>query len=516
MLSHLSTLIALPTAAQTGATATSDITTLVLSTDMAFVLSQAEANTIASFSSIAPQPFSINSGAVSYNGPLNPLGSSTPLSFGVQGDAIGTGISVNMQLTASVTVNSTTYPGPVPFVAIPYAFQLQEQSLAVSTATQNQLTYLSKTYGTNNFEPTYWGLDLGKLTIPTQPAPTGWAAADWQALCTALQAQLNVSPLPNCQLTLLQGISPSGSQTGWNYGPTSWICFNVPPIDSTCQPAIVYAFMVDNTAMVPSPASGFQGIQLFNGAGGNANAMMIVSGQRVLNDMVPALMPPSALKAAASIGVTVSNTESGLQQYNITDGAMSANGTYLVAMGTTSQSKEYVAFRYNTNASAITTAVANLNWGVPENGLNQQLICSGSYTISGSTGGNQNGWQFGVPQAIFNWSIAGVMAVTGTGVVSFATKPSQFPPSFPNTPANISGSDYGWWTDPPGLAPTLVPSSALAWGTAASNQDTGNFCQGSTNGQVNLFAFPGGALYQDAVGGINRANNMILNLTYLF
>ena len=513
MLSHLSTLIAVPAATQTGAGATADITSLTISTDMAFVLNQAEANTIANFSSVAPQPFTIANGTVTYDGELNPLGSSSPISFGVQGDAIGTGISVSMQLTAGATVNNHAYAGPISFVAIPYAFQLQEQSLALSTAAQNQLTYLSKAYG-NNFQSTYWGLDLGKLTIPTQPAPAGWAAADWTALCTALQDQLNASPLPNCQLTLLQGITPNGNQTGWNYGPTSWCCFNVPPLDSTCQPAIVFAFMVDNTSMAPSPTSGFQQVQLFNAASGGANALLVVAGHIVLSNLVPALMPAAALQAAAEIGVTVSTTGNGLEQYNISNGTVSAAGSGLAYAGSTTQKNQYSSFRYFTTASATTTTSASVGFGAPENGLNQQLIASGSYTISGSTGGNQDGWQFSVPQAIFTWSICGVMQVTGTGVVSFATK-SQFPPSFPNTPANISGSDYGWWTSPPGLAPTLVPSSALAWGTAASNQISGRFCQGSTNGQVNLFAFPGGALYQDAVGGINQANNLILNLTYV-
>jgi hypothetical protein len=113
--------------------------------------------------------------------------------------------------------------------------------------------------------------------------------------------------------------------------------------------------------------------------------------------------------------------------------------------------------------------------------------------------------------AAFAWSISAVMQVTGTGVVSFGSV-SQ---SFPNTPENASGSNFAWWTKPPGSAATLIPSSALNWGTAASSFIAPRFCQSGVAGQLNLFAFPGGALYQTAVGGINKNDNLVLNLTYV-
>lgn len=518
MISHQSTRQNLPAAIKEGIAA--DITTVALAElDLAFALDETELNVIASLNALPAQPISLSTSTVAFSGTLMPMDPAGALSCGVVGGAVASGVVATMLLTGTATVNGNSYTAPFTFQVLPYAFALEEQGQVLSTATQDQLDYLVATYGAY-FQSCCWGLDYSELTfLSAPPAPAGWAAADWTDFCQALQAELTGSPIPNGQITLMQGIVPNGQATQWNFGPTAWCCFNVPPLDDTCQPAVIFGFMVSNHAMSATAAGDFQSVRLFSPAT-PPNALLLASSGIVIGDMVPQLMPMSNLQAAAQIAVTVSaNGDTGLETYDITQNVMTASSTTPAGgwpigfAGSTQQQNQVFMLHYDTYAYGNTVTASGLAFAAPDNGLNQQLVASGSYTVSGSTSGNQLSWQFTVPQAIFSWSIAGAMQVSSGGIVSFQVVAES--PSFPDEPENNANSDYGWWTSPPGYAPTLVPTSALAWGDSASAVIQDSFCAANTNGQFNLFAFPGGSMWQDASGGINQSNNMVLNLTYV-
>ena len=413
-----------------------DIASIALAQlDLAFLLEESEANLIVGLNALPAQPLAFTAPSVTFSGTLTPTPMTGALSCGTVGGTVASGVIANLSLSGTATVNGNNYATPFTFAVLPNAFLLEEQA-TMSAPAQAQLSYLETTYG-NIFQSCSWGLDYGELTfLAAPPMPDGWAAADWAAFSTALQTSLIATPIPNGQVTLMQGITPDPQSAQWNYGPTAWCCFNVPPYDDTCQPALVFGFMVSNHPMPSTPASDFQAVQLFTTT--PPNALIIASSGIVIGEMVPQIMPFGALQSAAQFAVTVAQTDTpGSEQYNLLPNVMTAGSTTPASgwpvgyAGSTTQSNSDAGYHYNTQANATTTTQAGMTFSNPDNGLNQQLAVSGSYTINGSTSGNQYGWQFTVPQAIFSWSIAATIAVGSTGIVSFSVTPgsSDFPTS---------------------------------------------------------------------------------------
>lgn len=507
----------------------SNVTNIALNNlDMALAISQSQVNEIAALNALPQSAVNIASGAVSFTGQLNPMSGSAPLVM--DNSCHVPGIVAQMQMTGTAVVNGNTYQGSFSIVGLPTPYELQEEPQPNSAA-QSQLTTLQQTYG-DAFAVYSWGLDYGQMEFPPQPCgPADWRPADWQSFCNVLAQEWQQGNVltSNGQVALVQGIKPNSLPAAWNFGPTDWCCFNVPPSGLHSQAALVFGFMVAGNSMGQNPQNDFEQAQLFTlASSGQANALLLVSGNIVANSMVKGLVNEACLTEAASYGISVSNQPNGsTQAFSIAPNMVSpttlnvGQPCLFAVTGSTTQTADFYASHCNTSAQATTATGAMLQFTLFENGMWQALQASGSFTVSGNTGGNQRGWQFTVPAAIFTWSITAELLVSQDGGVTFsvAAAAADHPPSFTNTPLNNASSDGGWWTTALASVDTLqvgLIQNAVQWGSQVQPGITAGFCPPGNNQQLNWFFFPGGAMWQDAAGGINQAGTLVVNLTYVY
>jgi hypothetical protein len=489
--------------------------------NMAVGLSQTLVNEIISLSPPAPVAISFNydesfnvappdSAFYSFSGTLDLSQTPAPIDCG---GTVGSGIVCSLPLAnGTAKVNGTAYSASTPwlFQVILDAFQLEVQPTSVSSQTQTQQSFMQQTYN-QTFNTAQYGLDFSELAfMPSQPAPSGWAASDWTGFCTALQHYLISNPL-TYKLPLMDAVIPQ-SDTLWNGGPTAWCCFNVPPYDNTCQGAVIFGYMVQGNPLPQSYQNDFISVLLFTGS--SNNAFLLLSNSIVQQQFLQNLLPQTYLQQAAEVAL-VPNAENVV--FSIIPGAMTATessqsfpGLLWAYSGQVSLPSSYGLPHYFISEEADTEAGSTLFMTALTDSYYQQVGAEGSYTISGTSNGNQWGYQWTMPLTFFIWSIAAVMNVSSTGMVSFSVLPNSA--SFPNAPDPSNPAQVqGWWAT---FGSHSDLKTAQNWGNAAAGLIQNNFCVAGPNGQFNLFAFPGGTLYTFASAGLNQQATLVLLLTY--
>jgi hypothetical protein len=517
-------------------TGTVDTTSLQLQNlDMAFLMDESLLNLLVQEATLPSGPIAWNydasfkpttaSAAVyKFSGTLDTTQVPAPVTCGAVGDAVGSGVLFLMPLTGgSATINGTTYSTGSAFwtyrVALD-AYQLTVSSTQVSAAASAQLTTMQDLYG-QGFQACRYGLDFDDLSfLESQPAPDGWAVEDWDNFCRGMMTYLQGSPF-NLQVPLMDGVVPSSSQALWNTGPTDWTCFNVPPLNDNSVGAIVFGFMVADNPMPTTYYADFESCALFTGSN-PPNANLILSGRIVTSAFFESALSTDNLMAAAKAALVPSTQSSGQQQFNIDDSIIgsltkdsSANPWWVNYAGSANTQNAHGAIHFFASGKATTIAGSRLTLNAPSNGFYQQLQALGDFVVTASSSSNQIGpFNWTMPQSLFTWSITAVMEVTASGVVSFST--AQGTSSFPNSldPGNTQ-SVKDWWANQLNLDQGWGQlTNAQNWGDSAASHVKDNFCVPGPSGQFNLFAFPGGDLFDFASAGMNGYGTMVLNLTY--